>query len=68
MLFFCKKFKCYFLSLHPEERRAKDLKDRRTNSLVGGLPKLLVKALANRLKKVMAKVFSDFHHAFVEGK
>ena len=37
-------------------------------SLVGSLYKLLVKVLANRIKKVMGKVISEPQYAFVEGK
>ncbi|RVX14381.1 putative ribonuclease H protein [Vitis vinifera] len=45
---------------------AKDLKDFRQISLVRGLYKLLAKVLANRLKKVVGKVVSNFQYAFIE--
>ncbi|RVW86012.1 hypothetical protein CK203_041518 [Vitis vinifera] len=45
---------------------AKDLRDFRSISLVGGLYKLLTKVLANRLKKVVGKVVSSSQNAFVE--
>ena len=44
------------------------MKDFRPISLVGSLYKLLVKVLANRIKKVMGKVISEPQYAFVEGK
>ncbi|RVW50582.1 E3 ubiquitin-protein ligase HOS1 [Vitis vinifera] len=44
------------------------LKDFRPISLVESLYKLLAKVLANRLKKVVGKVISSSHNAFVEGR
>lgn len=44
-----------------------DLKDLSPISLVGGLCKVLVKVLANRLKKVIEKVVSSTQHALIEG-
>lgn len=52
----------------PKKGGAKDLKDFRSISLVGGLYKLLAKVLANRLKKVVDNLMSDFQNAFVVGK
>ena len=46
-----------FLVLLPKKRGAKDLKDFRSISLVGGLYKLLAKVLAKRLKIVVGEVF-----------
>ena len=37
----------------------------RPTSLVGGLYKLLAKVLANRLKRVVGNLVSDFQHVFV---
>ena len=57
-----------FLVLIPKKGGAKDLIDFRPISLVGSLYKLLSKVLANRLKKVISKVVSPTHNAFVEGR
>ena len=38
------------------------------DSLVGGLHKILVKVLANRVKKVVGKVARESQHALVERK
>ncbi|RVW99876.1 LINE-1 reverse transcriptase-like [Vitis vinifera] len=51
-----------------EEGGAKDLKDFRPISLVGGLYKWLAKVLANRMKGVLAKVISTSQNDFVEGQ
>ena len=47
-----------FLVLIPKKGDATDIKDFRLISLVGGLYKILVKVLANRLKMVVGKVIS----------
>ena len=57
-----------FLVLVPKKGDAEDLRDYMPISLVGGLYKLLVKVLANRLKQVMGKVVSSSQNAFVEGR
>ena len=54
--------------LIPKKKGAANLKDCRLISLVGSLYKWLTKVLANRLKKVMGKVISDFQNVFVEGR
>ncbi|RVW74115.1 Transposon TX1 uncharacterized 149 kDa protein [Vitis vinifera] len=52
----------------PKKGDAEYLKDFRPISLVGSLYKLLAKVLANRIKKVMGKVISEFQNTFVEGE
>ena len=56
---FIKNLNATFLVLIPKKEGAKDLKDFRPISLVGDLYKLLVKVLANRIKKLMGKVVSN---------
>ena len=57
-----------FLVLIPKKGGAEDLGDYRPISLLGGLYKLLVKVLANRLKKVIRKVISSDQNAFIKGR
>ena len=57
-----------FLVLIPKKEGAKDLKDFRPISLIGGVYKLLAKVHANRLKLVMGEVISDSQQAFVQGR
>ena len=45
-----------------------DLKDFRSISLMGGLYKILVKVLANRLKKVVGQVVLEAQNAFMVGR
>ena len=52
----------------PKKGGVEDLGDFRPISLLGGLYKLLAKVLANRLKKVIGKVVSPDHNAFVTGR
>ena len=54
--------------LIPKKGGAKELKDFRLISLVGGLYKWLDKVLANRMKGLLAKVISTSQNAFVEGR
>ncbi|RVW99833.1 Transposon TX1 uncharacterized 149 kDa protein [Vitis vinifera] len=62
--------KCIWLLYQslPKRGGAEDLKDFRPISLVGSLYKLLVKVLANRIKKVLGKVILESQNAFVEGR
>ena len=57
-----------FLVLIPKKGDVEDLKDFMPISLLGSLYKILVKVLANRLKKVVGKVVSKAQNAFVEGR
>ena len=50
---FGKSLNVTFLVLIPKRGIAKDLKDLRPISLVGGLYKIITKVLANRIKRVM---------------
>lgn len=57
-----------FLVLIPKKREggagcAENLKDFRPISLIRGLYKLLAKVLANKLKRVVGNLVSDFQHA-----
>lgn len=53
---FVKSLNATFLVLIPKKGGAKDLRDFRPISLMGGLYKWLVKVLANKLKLVVGKV------------
>ena len=65
---FIRSINTTFLVLIPKKGGAEDLKDFRPISLLGSLYKILAKVLANRPKKVVAKVVSDTQNAFVEGR
>ena len=52
---FVKSLNAIFLILIPKKVGAKDLRDFRPISLMGGLYKWLTKVLANRLRKVVSK-------------
>ena len=65
---FVRSLNATFLVLIPKKGKAEDLKDFKPISLVGGLYKWLTKVLANRLKRVLAKVISTSQNAFVEGR
>ena len=64
---FVKNLNATFLVLIPKKQTVEDFKDLRPISLVGGLYKILTKVLVNRIKRVMDKVISKSHNAFVEG-
>ncbi|KAK2663151.1 hypothetical protein Ddye_001725 [Dipteronia dyeriana] len=57
-----------FIALVPKTRNPEYLKGYRPISLVGATYKILAKVLANRLKKVMVKIISQFQMAFVSGR
>ena len=65
---FVKSLNATFLVLVPKSRTVVDLKDLRPISLVGSLYKILSKVLANRIKRVMSLVISQYQNAFVEGR
>ena len=65
---FVKNLNATFLVLIPKKQTVEDFKDLRLISLVGGLYKILSKVLANRIKRVMDKVISKSHNAFVKGR
>ena len=65
---FVKSLNATFLVLIPKKGGVEDLKDFRPISVVGGLYKWLAKVLANRLKRMLAKVISFSQNAFVEGR
>ncbi|KAL6347121.1 hypothetical protein AAG906_012702 [Vitis piasezkii] len=65
---FVRSLNATFLVLISKKGSAKDLKDFKTISLIRGLYKLFAKVLANRLKRVVGKVVSEFQHAFMEGR
>ncbi|RVW76716.1 Transposon TX1 uncharacterized 149 kDa protein [Vitis vinifera] len=55
-----------FLVLIPKKEGVSDVQDFKPISLVGNLYNIIVKFLANRLKRVMGKVVSNSQNAFVE--
>jgi len=65
---FVKSINATFLALIPKKFGAMDLKDFRPISLVSGVYKIIAKVLANRLKKVVAKIISNPQNAFVKGR
>ena len=65
---FVRNLNTTFLVFVPKKGNAKDLKDFKPISLVGGLYKLLAKVLANRIKRVIGKVIFLAQNAFVEGR
>lgn len=65
---FTKNLDTTFLVLIPKKCGAEDLGDFWPISLLGGLYKLLVKVLANRLKKVLGNVVFVDQNVFVMGR
>ena len=64
---FVRSLNSTFLVLIPKRGGVEELKDFRPISLTGSIYKLIVKVLANRLKKVMNKLVNSAQNAFVEG-
>jgi hypothetical protein len=65
---FVKSINSTFISLIPKVQGAKEVKDFRPISLVGGVYKIISKVLANRMRKVMDKIISKPQNAFVKGR
>jgi hypothetical protein len=65
---FVKSINATFLALIPKKFGAMDLKDYRPISLVSGVYKIIAKVLANRLKRVVAKIISNPQNVFVKGR
>ena len=65
---FVKSLNVMFLALNPKKGNVEDFKDLRPISLVGSLYKIFAKVLANRIKRVMGQLISQFHNTFVEGR
>lgn len=62
------RFNCSFLTLIPKKEDSCTPKDFRPLSLIGSVYKILSKFLAERLKKVMPELISDFQGAFIHNK
>jgi hypothetical protein len=65
---FVKSINSMFISLIPEFHGAKEIKDFRPISLVGGVYKIIAKVLANRMRRVMDRIISKPQNAFVKGR
>jgi hypothetical protein len=65
---FVKSINSTFISLIPKFHGAKEIKDFRPISLVGGVYKIIAKVLANRMRRVMDKIISKPQNAFVNGR
>jgi hypothetical protein len=65
---FVKSINSTFISLIPKFHGAKEIKDYRPISLVGGVYKIIAKVLANRMRSVMDKIISKPQNAFVKGR
>jgi hypothetical protein len=65
---FVKSINPTFISLIPKTHGAKEIKDFRPISLVGGIYKIIAKVLAKRMRKVMDRIVSKPQNAFVKGR
>jgi hypothetical protein len=65
---FVKSINSTFISLIPKFHGAKEIKDYRPISLVGGVYKIIAKVLANRMRSVMDNIISKPQNAFVKGR
>lgn len=55
-----------FIALIPKKKGAIELRDYRPISLIGSVYKIVAKLLAERLKKVIGKLVSNFQNAFIK--
>jgi hypothetical protein len=65
---FVKSINSSFIALIPKIHGAKEIKEFRPISLVGGIYKITAKALANKMRRIMDKVISKPQNAFVKGR
>jgi hypothetical protein len=65
---FVKSINSTFISFIPKIHGAKEIKDFRPISLVGGIYKIIAKVLANRMRRVMKRIISKPQNAFVKGR
>ena len=65
---FEKSLNATFLALIPKKIDVVDVKDFWPISLVGGLYKIIAKVLANRMRRVVHGLISEFQNAFVKGR
>jgi hypothetical protein len=65
---FVKSINFTFITLIPKVHGAKEIKDFRPISLVGGIYKIIAKVLANRMRRVMDRVISKPQNAFDKGR
>jgi hypothetical protein len=65
---FVKSINSTFISLIPKICGAKEIKDFCPISLVDGVYKIIAKVLANRIRRVMDRIISKPHNAFVKGR
>jgi hypothetical protein len=65
---FEKSLNTTFIALIPKRFGAIDLKDFRHISLVSRVYKIIAKVLVNRFKRVVEKIVSKSHNAFVQGR
>jgi hypothetical protein len=65
---FVKSINSTFIALIPKVYGAKEIKDFRPISLVGGVYKIIAKVLANRMRSVMNRIISKPQNAFVKGR
>jgi hypothetical protein len=65
---FVKSINSTFIALIPKVYGAKEIKDFRPISLVGGTYKIIAKVLANRMRSVTNRIISKPQNAFVKGR